>query len=143
MLDERRVDLCNYRMKNSEDSLTVAEDCMEKGLYRDAINRSYYAAFYAIKALLALEEVDFKRHKDVVAYFNRNYAATEKVPREIGRKLARLQQKREKSDYDDFYIASKEETMEQIENTKSVILAVKDYLGKPENSAITSIGIPG
>ena len=60
--DERRVDLCNYRMKNSEDSLTVAEDCLKKGLYRDAINRS----FYAIKALLALEEVDFKRHKDVV-----------------------------------------------------------------------------
>lgn len=106
---------------------------MEKGLYRDAINRSYYAAFYAIKALLALEEVDFKRHKDVVAYFNRTYAVTEKVPREIGRKLAHLQQKREKSDYDDFYIASKEETMEQIENTKSVILAVKDYLSKMEN----------
>ncbi len=129
MPDERRVDLCNYRMKNSEDSLTVAEDCLKKGLYRDAINRS----FYAIKALLALEEVDFKRHKDVVAYFNRTYAATEKIPREIGRKLARLQQKREKSDYDDFYIASKEETMEQIENTKSVILAVKDYLSRMEN----------
>jgi len=127
--DERRVDLCNYRMKNSEDSLTVAEDCLKKGLYRDAINRS----FYAIKALLALEEVDFKKHKDVVAYFNRTYAATEKIPREIGRKLARLQQKREKSDYDDFYIASKEETMEQIENTKSVILAVKDYLSRMEN----------
>jgi len=42
-------------------------------------------------------------------------------------------QKREKSDYDDFYIASKEETIEQIENTKSVILAVKDYLSKMEN----------
>lgn len=129
MLDERRADLCNYRMKNSEDSLTVAEDCLKKGLYRDAINRS----FYAIKALLALEEVGFKKHKDVVAYFNRTYAATEKIPREIGRKLARLQQKREKSDYDDFYIASKEETMEQIENTKSVILAVKDYLSRMEN----------
>lgn len=103
LLDERRVDLCNYRMKNSEDSLTAAEDCLEKGLYRDAINRS----FYAIKALLALEEVDFKKHKDVVAYFNRTYAATEKIPREIGRKLARLQQKREKSDYDDFILPLK------------------------------------
>lgn len=104
-----------------------------KGIVQRCNQPSYYAAFYAIKAILALEEVDFKRHKDVVAYFNRTYAATEKVPREIGRKLARLQQKREKGDYDDLYIASKEETMEQIENTKSVILAVKDYLGKMEN----------
>lgn len=106
----------------------VAEACLEKGLYKDAINRSYYAAFYAIKALLALEEVDFKRHKDVIAYFNKAYAATEKIPREIGRKVAHLQQKREKSDYDDFYLASKEETLEQVENTKSVITAVKEYI---------------
>ena len=128
MLDERRVDLCKYRLKNSEDSFMVAEACLEKGLYKDAINRSYYATFYAIKALLALEEVDFKRHKDVIAYFNKAYAATEKIPREIGRKVAHLQQKREKSDYDDFYIASKEETLEQVENTKSVIAAVKEYI---------------
>lgn len=128
MLDERRVDLCKYRLKNSEDSFMVAEACLEKGLYKDAINRSYYAAFYAIKALLALEEVDFKRHKDVIAYFNKAYAATEKIPREIGRKVAHLQQKREKSDYDDFYLASKEETLEQVENTKSVITAVKEYI---------------
>ena len=38
MLDERRKDLCKYRLKNSEDSLMVAEDCLEKGLYKDAIN---------------------------------------------------------------------------------------------------------
>lgn len=128
MLDERRIDLCKYRLKNSEDSFQVAKDCLEKGLYKDAINRSYYAAFYAIKALLALEEVDFKRHKDIIAYFNKTYAATEKIPREIGRKVAHLQQKREKSDYDDFYIASKEETQEQVENTKSVIASVREYL---------------
>ena len=108
----------------------VAEDCSEKGLYKDAINRSYYAAFYAIKALLALEEVDFKRHKDVVAYFNKTYAATERVPREIGRKLAHLQQKREKSDYDDFYLASKEETIEQVKNTRSVIEAIREFIEK-------------
>lgn len=136
MLDERRIDLCRYRMKNSEDSLKVAEDCLKNGMYKDAINRSYYAAFYSIKALLALEEVDFKRHKDVIAYFNRTYAATEKIPREIGRKVAHLQQKREKSDYDDFYLASKEETMEQVENTKSVIASVKEYLRKIDVASI-------
>lgn len=37
MLDERRKDLCKYRLKNSEDSLMVAEDCLEKGLYKDAM----------------------------------------------------------------------------------------------------------
>lgn len=50
---------------------------MDNKRYKDAINRCYYAAFYAIKAVLALEGTDFKRHKDAVAYFNQNYVATD------------------------------------------------------------------
>lgn len=59
-----------------------------------------------MKAVLALADTDFKRHKDVVAYFNKEYVAVGILPRELGRLLARLQKKRETSDYDDFYIAS-------------------------------------
>ena len=95
---------------------------------KDAINRAYYAAFYAIKAVLAIESVDIKRHKDVVAYFNQHYVATELFPRECGRTLARLQRKREVSDYDDFYIASVEEAQEQIEIAVLITAEVKRYL---------------
>ena len=128
MLDERRVDLCNYRMKNSEDSLTVAEDCMEKGLYRDAINRSYYAAFYAIKALLALEEVDFKRHKDVLAYFNKNYINKEIFPRMMGRKIQNASAIREDSDYDDEFIVDADKTNEQLKTAEELIELVDKYI---------------
>ncbi|MDE7287534.1 MAG: HEPN domain-containing protein, partial [Lachnospiraceae bacterium] len=54
----------------------------------------------------------------------RRYA--EFISREIGRKVGRLQQKREKSDYDDFYLASKEETIEQIESANEVIANIKN-----------------
>lgn len=54
---------------------------------------------YAVKAVLAMEMVDFKRHKDVMAYFNKNYVATEVFEKTTGRMLAQLQLKREKSDY--------------------------------------------
>lgn len=63
--------------------------------FKDTINRSYYAAFYAVKAVLAIEGVDFKRHKDVVAYFNQHYVANEIFTKALGRLLARLQKKRE------------------------------------------------
>lgn len=39
----------------------------------------------AVKAVLALEEIDFKRHKDAVAYFNQNYVATDIFDSEIGK----------------------------------------------------------
>lgn len=103
---------------------------MNEGLYKDSINRSYYAAFYAVKAVLALSTVDFKRHKDVMGYFNKEYVAKEVFPREIGRKLGTLQRVREKSDYDDFYIASKEKTNEQFQTAELVISVVKSIWKK-------------
>ncbi len=127
-MQDKNKDLSQYRLSNANETLDVANDCFANGHYRDAINRSYYAAFYAAKAVLALEEMDFKRHKDVIAYFNKEFVATEKIPREIGKKLARLQQKREKSDYDDFFIASQEEASSQIEAAKDIINAVTEYL---------------
>lgn len=76
-MDERKRDLSNYRLSQAEDSIKVAKMSYDSGLYKDSINRSYYAAFYAIKAVLAMEEVDFKRHKDAIGYFNKTYVATE------------------------------------------------------------------
>ncbi len=127
-MDNRQIDLSKYRIQESKDSLIVAENCLNDGFYKDAINRSYYSVFYAIKAILALDTVDFKRHKDVVAYFNKEYVATGIFQREIGRRLGILKQLREKSDYDDFYIASKEKAEEQLETTKIILSSVEGYL---------------
>lgn len=52
-MDSRKQDLSNYRLSQAEDSIKVAEMSFDNGLYKDSINRSYYAAFYAIKAVLA------------------------------------------------------------------------------------------
>ena len=127
-MDERQKNLSNYRIAEAEDSLKVAAHCLKEGLYKDSINRSYYAAFYAVKAILALSTVDFKRHKDVMGYFNKEYVAKEIFPREIGRKLGTLQRVREKSDYDDFYIASKLDTVNQVTIAKEIIGEIKTYL---------------
>lgn len=127
-MNSRQMELSKYRLKESEDSLKVAGHCLKEGLFKDSINRSYYAAFYSIKAVLAIGTIDFKRHKDVIAYFNKNYIATEIFPRELGRRLGTLKQLREKSDYDDFYIASKEKAEEQYQTAKMVHNYVKNYL---------------
>lgn len=127
-MDNRQRDLCRYRLQESKDTLQVARNCLQEGFYKDAVNRSYYSVFYAIKAVLALGTIDFKRHKDVVAYFNKEYVATGTFPRETGRKLATLKQIREKSDYDDFYIISREKAVEQFESAKLVLQNVENYL---------------
>ena len=127
-MDNRQVDLSKYRIQEAKDTLQVADNCLRDGFYKDAINRSYYSAFYSIKAVLALGIVDFKRHKDVVAYFNKEYVATGIFAREVGRRLAALKQLREKSDYDDFYIASKDEAEQQIYVAKEIVTLTKKFI---------------
>lgn len=129
---DKRQDLCNYRIGQAKETINVAKLCFENGHYKDAINRAYYAAFYAVKAVLALDNIDFKRHKDVVATFNRDYVASDVYEKEIGRLLSRLQKKRENSDYDDFYIASKEEAEDQIKFAEQIVMSITNKIGKQE-----------
>ena len=53
---------------------------------------------------------------------------TEIFPRDIGRKISRLEIIRHKSDYDTFYIASKDDATEQIEVAEEVVKLVRKYL---------------
>ena len=97
MDNEKRQALSVYRMEQLEETLKAAKMCLEYHLYKDCINRSYYVAFYAVKAVLAIEGIDFKRHKDAVAYFNKTYVASGKVSREVGKRLGRIKTVREDS----------------------------------------------
>lgn len=132
-MDDKNKDLSYYRYELALETLEVAKLCFYNKHYKDCINRSYYAAFYAVKSILALEIIDFKRHKDVVGYFNQNYVATEIFPKDVGKKLGRLQKKRETSDYDDFYLVSKEEADEQLQSTQYIINEVEIYLKNKKN----------
>lgn len=122
------MELSKYRFSLAEETYKNAKMCFDNGFYRDCINRSYYAVFYGVRAVLALDSIDFKRHKDVVAYFNKEFVATGKFPGEMGRRLARLKMKREESDYNDFFIASADEAKKQLESVEYMLPLIREYL---------------
>lgn len=62
-----------------------------------------------------------ERHKDVLAYFNKEYVSTEIFPKRIGRKISQAKAIREDSDYDEEYEPSSETTALQIETAKELI----------------------
>ena len=121
-------DVARYKFEQAEDDLETAKILLAAGKYKAANNRAYYACFHAVDAVLAKEPIAFKKHKDTLSYFNKNYVHTEIFPRDIGRKISRLEIIRHKSDYDTFYIASKDDATEQIEVAEEVVKLVKKYL---------------
>lgn len=122
-----KTDVAKHRLRVAKEDLQAANLLLEANSYRGANNRAYYAIFHAVSAVLAMEKVAFKKHKDTLAYFNKNYVATEIFPRNLGRKIVKAEEIRHESDYDTFYIASKEVTVEQIQTAEQLIELVEVY----------------
>lgn len=122
-----KKDLVLYRIQSAKSDLKSAKILLDAEEYKAANNRAYYAIFHAINAIHALNEKAYKRHKDAVANFNKDYVKTEIFPREIGRKIGEAEEIRHASDYDDFYIASKEESERQVAVATEFIQMVEKY----------------
>ena len=127
-------ELSQHRLQQAEDELFDAKLLLEHERYLSANNRAYYSIFHSIKAVLALESVDFKKHKDIIAYFNKNYVNTEIFPRTLGRKIAKASKVREDSDYVDEFVVEPETTKSQIETAEELIKLVKEYITKKDNN---------
>ena len=123
-----KMDVVRHLLNVAREDLDTAHLTFKAGKYRAANNRAYYSIFHTICAVLAKEGIAFKRHKDTLSYFNKNYVQPEIFPRELGRKIVKAEEIRHSSDYDTFYIASKEITAQQIETAIKLLELAEQYL---------------
>ncbi len=120
-------DLVLYRLEAAKENLDSAKILLKAGAFKAANNRAYYAIFDAVNAIHALNGNAYKRHKDVIGNFNKEYVKTGIFSRTLGRKISEAEEIRHASDYDDFYIATKTEAEEQIETAENFIQEAEKY----------------
>ena len=77
MLERERKALSQVRMEHAVECLSAARSLLEVGGYKSSANRSYYAVFHAMRAVLAFDEIDMKRHSGIISEFRRRYIKTE------------------------------------------------------------------
>lgn len=123
-------ELAKHRVEQAKEELKASKLLYNEKLYKSANNRAYYSIFHAIRSVLCLEPIDFKKHKDVIAYFNKNYINTEIFPKTFGRKIVKASKIREDSDYDDEFLVDPEKTLEQIEIAEELLKLVEKYIEK-------------
>lgn len=122
------TELSRYRFETGQEALADARLMYENGRYKNALNRAYYAIFHAIRAVNALTGFDSSKHSGVIAYFNQNYVKTEVFPRELSKLIRLASENREKADYLDFFIASREEAEKQIQRAEQFVEHNEKYL---------------
>lgn len=121
-------DLSVYRLNMAEEKLLSAKILLDAGQYKDSIGRSYYAIFSSLRAVLAKDKVDFSKHAGVISYFQKEYLKTELFDKKYSKYISSAFQIRNNCDYDDFFIVSKEDAVEQYAHACELYRAVKDFL---------------
>ena len=121
-------ELAKYRMERAKEMLEAAEGNLNIRQYKTSINRSYYAVFHAMRALNILKGFDSSKHSGVIAFFNREYLKTEILDKALSVIIKNSSFLREKSDYDDFFIASKKEAETQVSEARIFLEAAETYL---------------
>lgn len=128
MLSEEKIILSQTRLNIAKERIEFADEILALGDYKTVANRSYYAVFSAMRAVLALDGFDSKKHSRIIAEFRKNYLKTGLLPKGLSSIIDELVEIRQGSDYDDFYVVSKSEVYEQLQNAKVFIGEIENFL---------------
>lgn len=128
MRPEQAIDISRVRLEHAKECLQDAKLLLAGESYRSAANRAYYAVFHAMRAVLALDGVDMKHHSGIISAFRRLYIKTGVFDVSLSELISELSTMREGSDYNDFFITSKAETIEQVQSAEFFLTAVETYL---------------
>lgn len=121
-------ELAGYRLERAKEMLLSSENNLKIGEYKTSLNRSYYAVFHAMRSANALKGFDSSKHSGVIAFFTKEYLKTKILDRNLADVIKESSLCREKSDYDDFYIASHTEAEEQLKNAECFVQEIEKYV---------------
>jgi len=95
------VDYIRYRVSRAATTLQLARLAINNDFLCDAVNRLYYACFFAVSALLLTEGYSSSKHKGVQSLFGLHWLHTGKLPGSMGHFFHLLFEYRQESDYAD------------------------------------------
>ncbi|WP_278942776.1 HEPN domain-containing protein [Anaerotruncus colihominis] len=130
MLAKELISLCRYRMEKARQCLVTAKSTMIDGDYATSSNRSYYAIFHAMRAVLALDSLDFKKQSAVIGKFRELYIKTGVFDTSYSRVIGEAFDLRGDCDYEDFCLVTRREVETQIENAAQFLEAVQNFLDR-------------
>ncbi len=80
-----KEDLIKYRIARAKDTLDDARILAEKEKWNSTINRLYYAAYYAVIALLLRDDLKPTTHNGAKSNFSEYFIKTGKIDKELGK----------------------------------------------------------
>ncbi len=103
MNTEEKREYAKYRIESAFQTYEAARVLAENGFWNSAVNRLYYSLFYAINALLVLNDIQTKSHSATKSQFSLHFIKTERLDKKYGRLFSELYDWRQKGDYENIF----------------------------------------
>ena len=103
MTEYKPADYIKYRIEHAQETIDEVKTHIENKFWNTAINRMYYACFYAIGALLAKYKIEASSHHGVRQKFGEHFVKTDMFDKSLAKHFTELFDKRNKGDYNDFF----------------------------------------
>ncbi len=123
-----KEDLINYRLFRAKDTLDDARILVDNKKWNSAINRLYYASYYAVMALLLASDLNPTTHNGAKSNFTEHFVKTEKIGKEYGRIYSQLFTWRQKGDYDDLFDFSEERVLPYLNPVSKLISIIEEMI---------------
>ena len=136
---ESRDALISYRMERAYNSLEEALYLEDGGYYNAAINRLYYACYYATVAMLLKNNISAQTHSGVKTMLGLHFVSKGKLSISANNTFATLFEKRHSGDYDDFIYCDKKMVDALYPEAKTFIEQIKELIGNSEESPAKTI----
>jgi uncharacterized protein (UPF0332 family) len=128
MMDERLKDLVKLRMQQAAETLHEAQILSAEHAGRGAVNRAYYAMFYAILALLATRGLGSSKHSGTISLFDREFVKPGDLPKELSRALHMAFEYRQRTDYGELGELDESTVKQVIQDAEAFVQGVRAYM---------------
>jgi uncharacterized protein (UPF0332 family) len=108
MNQQERQELVKYRIAKARETFKEVDLHIKNELWNTAVNRLYYACYYAVIALLIDKEIQTQTHAGVRQMFGLHFVKPGIVDNSIGKFFTDIFDLRQAGDYDDYIEFSKE-----------------------------------
>ena len=130
MNQEERRELVKYRITKARDTFNEVDLHIENKLWNTAVNRLYYACYYAVIALLVNKDIHAQTHSGVRQMFGLHFVKSGLIDKESGKFYNDIFDMRQTGDYDDYIDFEKEDVLDLTGPANELISKIERILPK-------------
>jgi uncharacterized protein (UPF0332 family) len=128
MIEKRLRELVDLRMQQAEETLHEAQILIGEHAGRGAVNRAYYAMFYAVLAILATKGLGSSKHSGVISLFDREFVKFGDLPKELSRSLHMAFELRQQADHGELAQLDELAVAQAIQEAERFVRDVQAYM---------------